>query len=147
VFAITIYHTPDLGLWVRYKRWYADGCDPSDKGKLGYGWICKQIPPERGRREVEGAGHELFEAGAAPPPEVHPVICSQADVARLVGRSVHTTGLMDILVNEGTVKYYERPSRRGGKLRVWFSDPEFHRKALEKIAERTPRRGGGRLDP
>jgi hypothetical protein len=68
-------------------------------------------------------------------------------VARLVGRNVHTTGLMDILVNDGTVKYYERPSRKGGKYRVWFADPAFHRQALEKIAGRTLRRGGGRLDP
>src|SRR5262249_4047458 len=52
VVAIKIYHTLDLGLWLRCKWGYVDGWDPSDVDKLVYGRIFKQIPREVGEREL-----------------------------------------------------------------------------------------------
>jgi hypothetical protein len=83
---------------------------------------------------------EMALGGPAVVPEESPVICSQAALARLVGRSGHTTGLAEKLKDEEILRAYAKPSRKGGKYQFWFKDPEQHKKALESISQKPSRR-------
>jgi hypothetical protein len=72
--------------------------------------------------------------------EESPVVCSQAAIARFLDRSPNTANLMTILVNQRVVRRFEPPVERGGKYKVWFSDPQKHRVALEKLSCKTSKR-------
>ncbi len=69
-----------------------------------------------------------------------PVICSQAALARFLERSSHTARLMGSLVVQGIVAKFEPPANRGGKYKVWLTDPQMHAEALARISSRASKR-------
>ena len=68
------------------------------------------------------------------------VVCSQASLARFEGRAEHTTGLAQKLKDEGILREFTPPKRKGGKYHFWFADLERHKKALEAISKKPGRR-------
>jgi hypothetical protein len=64
------------------------------------------------------------------PAQAPPIICSQADIARFLGRSENTSKLLEKLEEEGIIERFEKGER---KFKVWFADPERHAEALAKI--------------
>jgi hypothetical protein len=65
------------------------------------------------------------------PAQAPPIICSQAAIARFLGRSVNTSKLLEKLKEEGIIERFEQGERK--KFKVWFADPERHAEALAKI--------------
>jgi hypothetical protein len=91
-------------------------------------------------RDASEALKEMPLGGPAVSPEESPVICSQAALARFEGRSEHTTGLAEMLTDEGILRAYTKPSRAGEKYKFWFADPARHSKALETISQKPSKR-------
>jgi hypothetical protein len=77
---------------------------------------------------------------AASESEEPPVICSQAALARYLDRSPNTANLLTILAHQGVILNFEAPAKRGGKYKVWFSNPDMHRAALTKLSCKTSKR-------
>ena len=75
-----------------------------------------------------------------------PVICSQAALARFLERSSHTARLMGSLVVQGIVAKFEPPANRGGKYKVWLTDPQMHAEALARISCKASRRPASSVD-
>jgi hypothetical protein len=80
-------------------------------------------------------------------PGLPPVICSQAAVARFLGRCATTARLMATLQEEGIIERSEPPGKRGGKFKVWFADPAEHQRALREISGKPSRRRPTRRKP
>jgi hypothetical protein len=51
---------------------------------------------------MTAAGYSIYRKR----PDRPPIVCSQAAVARFLGRSANASGLLDILVTEEIVEYY-----------------------------------------
>jgi hypothetical protein len=73
---------------------------------------------------------------------IPPVICSQAAVARFLGRDgdQHTPKLMEKLKAENVVREYVEPEKKGRKFQVRFVDQALHEKALAEISGKPSRR-------
>jgi hypothetical protein len=106
-----------------------------------------EITPEDARRLHEEAKPAAI---MAPPVLVgdvrdseylRPVICSQAQIAlwEPINRSPNTSGLLKKLKDENIVRDYERVPGQN-KFRVWFTDPDLHRRALDELSGKPGRR-------
>ena len=67
-----------------------------------------------------------------PTADVPPVICSQGAIARLMGKSKNTAGLIKKLERVGIIT---RSEKRVSKSAVWFADSAMHARALDEISE------------
>lgn len=77
------------------------------------------------------------EHGISPSPElrklVSPVICSQAAVARFLGRSANTARLLETLKQEGVIERFAKGPKR--TFKVWFADSQMHARASAEISK------------
>jgi hypothetical protein len=74
------------------------------------------------------------------PEALEPVVCSQAALARFEIRNEHTTDLAQQLKDEGILRAFIPPKRKGGKYQFWFTDLARHKNALAAISKKPGRR-------
>jgi hypothetical protein len=135
---ITIYQALELEEHcVKHIVIYVLRYDPSGQPYEALEESWEEVPEQDAKREVVAAG---FEIPSAPVQRDNPVICSQAAIARMLGRSENTSGLVRKLQDEGIIRYFEPPEKKGGKFKVWFTDPAQHERALKESSGKPSRR-------
>jgi hypothetical protein len=103
---------------------------PTIQGEL---WMLMERLKTAPSKAFRGGGPRLTS-------NVHPIIASQAAIARFLGLSGNTTGLLSNLQSKGILRFGKSISEY--KHEVWFNDPMQHekaRKAIELSPKQRPR--------